>query len=96
LPADLIEKWRTQEGLEEPENYQPEVCPPGLAEDWTNTDNPGNSDHGKWEWDLLVDLAYVADSNPHTIQDHVKTLLEAVLTEEDRETVKEDLRGGLS
>jgi hypothetical protein len=93
--TDLIEKWRNKEGVEEPEDYQPEMCPPSLAEDWTNTENPGNSDHGKWEWDLLVDLAYVADTNPHTVQDNVKTLLEAVLTEGEQEKVKKELRGDM-
>jgi hypothetical protein len=96
LPADLIEKWRNKEGKEEPENYQPEVCPPGLAQDWTNTENPGNSDHGKWQWDLLVDLAFVADSNPNTVKDDVKTLLQAVLTDDEREKVREEIRGELS
>lgn len=93
MPADLIEKWRNKDSIEEPDNYQPRVCPPGLARDWTNTDNPGNSSHGKWEWDLLVDLAFVADSNPSTIQEDVKTLLEAVLTEKEEKKVKDELRG---
>lgn len=91
LPADLIEKWRDKEGIDEPDDYQPDVCPPGLAKDWTNTENPGNSDYSKWEWDLLVDLAFVADSNPNTIKEDVKTLLEAVLSEEEKERVREEV-----
>lgn len=81
MAADLIQKWKRNNQVADsmPGDYQPEVCPPDQAEEWTNTENPGNSDHGKWEWDRLVDLAYVADSNPNTIQDGVKTLLEGLL-----------------
>lgn len=93
LATDLIQKWKGNEAEEEPDNYQPEVCPPGLAKEWTNTENPGNSDHGKWEWDLLVDLSYVANSNPNTIKENVETLLKAVLTEEEKEKLRDKLRG---
>jgi hypothetical protein len=85
VAVDLIQKWRGREGPEEPENYQPEKCPPGLAEDWTNTENPGDSDHAKWEWDLLVDLAYIADSNPGTIRENVQELLTGLTKGENPE-----------
>lgn len=83
MPTDLIEKWRNQDDIEEPENYKPEVCPVGLAEDWTNTKNPGASDNSKWDWDLLVDLAYIGDTNPTTVQDGVETLLKALAGDEN-------------
>lgn len=76
--TDLIEQWRN-ESQDRPDDYQPEVCPPDQAEAWTNTRNPGGSDHGTWEWDLLCDTAYVADSNPTTVQENVKLLLTALL-----------------
>lgn len=73
-----------------PDNYQPDVCPPEMAEHWTNTRNPGTADYANWEWDLLVDLSYIADTNPSTIQENVKLLLK-VLKREERETLKRDM-----
>lgn len=87
---DLVEKWRRNNRYDVPENYQPKVCPPDQAEVWTNTRNPGSSDYSKWEWDLLVDLAYVSDTTPNTVKDNVEVLLEG-LSEEELTTLAEEL-----
>lgn len=81
VTENLLEKWE-KDSTDTPEDYQPEVCPPEQAENWTNTENPGNSESAAWEWDLLVDLAYIADSNPTTIRENVEDLITG-LTEED-------------
>jgi len=57
------------------------ICPPKVAEMWTNTRVVGAREKGsKWDNALLCDIAYVAGSNPATIKQIVRDLLRGLVT----------------